>query len=121
MAGKINGGLAINNEAIAKIAGMAALEIEGVAKLGKRPVELKNVKSVLSGARNSHSGSVGVVVDNGALMFDVFIKVYDTAKVKSVAEAVQANVKDKVQSMTGNAVARVNVHIDDICVADSEE
>lgn len=114
MAKKINSGLAINNEVIAKIAGMAALEIDGVEALGRRPVELKNVKSLLSGSRNDHSSSVGVVVDNGAIMLDLFVKITDVAKLKTVAEAVQANVKDKVQSMTGNAVARVNVHIDDL-------
>lgn len=112
--------LAINNEAIAKIAAMATLEVEGVAGLGKRPVELKNIKSIMSGARHDQSNSIGIVVDNGALMFDVFVKINDTAKLKSVAENIQANVKDKVQTMTGNAVARVNVHIEDLLITEEE-
>ena len=112
--------LAINNEAIAKIAAMATLEVEGVASLGKRPIELKNVKSVMSGNRNKHSNSIGISVDNGALMFDVFVNINDAAKLKTVAENIQANVKDKVQSMTGNAVARVNVHIEDLCITEEE-
>ncbi len=110
--------LAINNEAIAKIAAMATLEVEGVAELGKRPIELKNVKSVLSGARTKHSNAIGIVIDNGAIMFDIFVKINDTAKLKDVADNVQKNVKDKVQSMTGNAVARVNVHIEDLCITE---
>ncbi len=113
--------LAINNEAIAKIAAMATLEVEGVVELGKRPMELKNVKSIMSGNRNKHSNSIGIVVDNGALMFDVFVKINDAAKLKTVAENIQANVKDKVQTMTGNAVARVNVHIEDLCITTEEE
>ena len=119
MSNNINS-LAINNEAIAKIAAMATLEVEGVSSLGKRPIELKNVKSVMSGARNKHSNSIGIVVDNGALMFDVFVKINESAKLKTVAENIQANVKDKVQSMTGNAVARVNVHIEDLCITEQE-
>ena len=107
-------GLAINNEAIIQIAGLAALEIEGVAGLSKRPIELKNLKSFMSASRTIHSKSIGLNVDNGAILLDIYINVYDTAKVKDVAEAVQVNVKDKVQSMTGNAVARVNVHVDDL-------
>lgn len=110
-------GLAINNEAIIQITGLAALEIEGVAGLSRRPIELKNLKSIMNSSRTSHSKSIGLNVDNGALLLDVYINVYDSAKVKDVAEAVQTNVKDKVQSMTGNAVARVNVHVDDITVA----
>lgn len=111
-------GLAINNEAIIQIAGLAALEIEGVSGLSKRPTELKNIKSIVKGSRTSHSKSIDLSVDNGAILLDVYINVYDTAKVKNVAEAVQANVKDKVQSMTGNAVARVNIHVDDVSVAE---
>ena len=33
-------------------------------------------------------------------------------------EEVQKNVKDKVQSMTGNAVAAVNVHVDDLVITE---
>ncbi len=113
-------GLAINNEAVVQIAGIAALEVEGVAGLARRPVELRNFKSVLSGSRNRHSKSIGFSTDNGAIMLDVFITVHDGIKVKDVAEAVQSNVKEKVQSMTGNAVASVNVHVDDLVLAEEE-
>lgn len=119
---KING-LAINNEAIIQIAGIAALEIEGVAGLAKRPVELKsfkNIKGALKLPKTSHSKSISLAVDSGALLIDVYINVLDSAKVKTVAESVQLNVKDKVQSMTGNAVARVNVHVDDLTVTAAE-
>ncbi len=109
-----NSGLAINNEAIVQIAGMAALEVEGVAGLDKRPIELKNIKSLVSGARNAHSKSIGFSTDNGAIILDVFISVYDTSKVITVAEAVQKNVKEKVQNMTGNAVAKVDVHVENL-------
>ncbi len=113
-------GLAINNEAIIQIAGIAALEIEGVAGLAKRPAQLKNFKSLLSGARTNHSKSVGFSTDSGAIILDVFITVHDNIKVKDVAEAVQVNVKEKVQNMTGNAVAVVNVHVDDLVIAEEE-
>ncbi len=114
MDNKKTSGLAINNEAVIQIAGIAALEVEGVAGLAKRPAQLRNFKSIMSGSRSSHSKSVGFSTDNGAIVLDMFITVYDNIKVKDVAEAVQNNVKDKVQSMTGTAVATVNVHVDDL-------
>lgn len=117
---KKTSGLAINNEAVIQIAGIAALEVEGVAGLAKRPAQLRNFKSIMSGSRSRHSKSVGFSTDNGAIVLDVFITVYDNIKVKDVAEAVQLNVKDKVQSMTGNAVATVNVHVDDLVIAEEE-
>ncbi len=116
MENKKTSGLAINNEAVIQIAGIAALEVEGVAGLAKRPAQLKNFKSLMSGSRTSHSKSIGFSTDNGAIILDVFVTVHDHIKVKDVAEAVQANVKDKVQSMTGNAVAIVNVHVDDLVI-----
>lgn len=116
-----NSNLAINNEAITKIAAMATLEVPGVAALGKRPVELKNIKSVLSGARHDKSNSITISVDSGAIIFDIFVKVDDSAKLKTVAEEIQSNVKDKVQTMTGNAVARVNVHIADLLITEEAE
>ncbi len=118
MENKKTSGLAINNEAVVQIAGIAALEVEGVAGLAKRPAQLKNFKSLMSGSRTSHSKSIGFSTDNGAIILDVFITVHDNIKVKDVAEAVQANVKDKVQSMTGNAVAVVNVHVDDLVITE---
>ena len=118
MENKKTSGLAINNEAVIQIAGIAALEVEGVAGLAKRPVQLRNFKSLKNASRTSHSNSVGFSTDNGAIILDIFISVRDTIKVNDVAEAVQENVKDKVQSMTGNAVAAVNVHVDDLVITE---
>lgn len=118
---KING-VAVNNEAIVKIAGIAAMEIEGVASLAKRPVELeiKSFKNLFKSPKTQHSKAIALTVDSGALILDVYINVLDNLQVKTVAENVQANVKDKVQSMTGNAVARVNVHVADVTPAIEE-
>mgnify|MGYP003292609316 FL=1 len=113
-------GLAINHEATVKIAAIATMEVEGVASLGRRPIELSNIKSFLSGNRNDHSTAIGLSVDNGALLLNVYINVRDDVKVKAVAEEVQKNVKDKVQSMTGNAVARVNVYVDDMVITEKD-
>ena len=58
----------------------------------------------------------GVKVEsvNGAIEINVFICVKQGVKVKDVAQAVQESVKDKIQTMTGTAVTRVNVNIADI-------
>ena len=51
---------------------------------------------------------------NGAIKITVYICVDKDAKIRAVAEAVQKNVKEKVQSMTGTAVTRVDVVVADI-------
>ncbi len=116
MEAKKSSGLAINSEVIVQIAGIAALEVEGVAGLARRPIQLRNWKRIMNASRNAHSKSVGLTNDNGAIAIDIFITVYDHIKVKDVAEAVQHNVKDKVQSMTGTNIASVNVTVDDLVI-----
>lgn len=113
-------GLAINNEAIVKIAGIAALEVDGVAGLGKRPKQLRNFKSLMSGTRTDHTKSVILAVEGGLISVDVFVTVNDGVMVKDVAEAVQNNIKDKIQSMTGNRVAAVNVHVEDLILEENK-
>ncbi len=103
-----NSGLAINEEVIAKMADMAALEVEGVAGMTARPIDVKEILG------RSGNKSVKVEIVNGVVDLDVYISVKQSAQVKTVAEAVQLNVKEKIQSMTGSAITRVNVHVTDI-------
>jgi uncharacterized alkaline shock family protein YloU len=57
---------------------------------------------------------------NGALEIGVYIVLKKGTKVRDIAEKIQANVKDKIQTMTNTAVTRVNVIIADI-VFDKDE
>lgn len=102
-------GLAVNTEVLEKMVELAAKEIDGVAGLVKRSVDLKS-------AVKSGNAVKGVKVEsiNGAVQISVYLCVKPNTKVYEVAEAVQSNVKDKVQTMTGAAVTKVNVIVVDI-------
>lgn len=106
---KVVGGLGINTDVLEKMVSVAALEVDGVSAMANRAMDI-------SGIVNSGSAykPVKVKVKNGAVDIDLYITVTNTAKVKKVAEAVQNNVKDKLQDMTGNAITRVNVKVVDI-------
>lgn len=110
---KVTGGLGINTDVIEKMVSLATLEVEGVASMCNKSLD---IKSVANG--NSPLKPVKVAVKNGAIDISLFISVKSGFKVKAIAEAVQANVKDKLQDMTGNAITRVNVNIADL--ADEE-
>lgn len=101
--------LSINTEVLKKMARIAATEVEGVAGIWKRNIDLK-------GAIKSKNPFAGVKVEsvNGALEIAVYIIVKKDANVKDVSEKVQENVKDKIQTMTGSAVTKVNVTVADI-------
>lgn len=102
-------GLAINNEVIASMVSVAALEVEGVAGMASRPASIKNIISKDRGSKSVRVNNIG-----GTISLDVYISVKDNVRLKDVAESVQKNVKEKVQNMIGSAVTNVNVYISDI-------
>ena len=107
--------VSVSTDVLEKMAEMAALEVEGVKGIAKRAIDLK-------GAIKSKSVVKGVKVEsvNGAIEINVYICVDSKSKMRDVAEAVQQNVKDKIQTMTGTAVTRVNVNIEDLDFVEEE-
>ena len=107
--------LSINTEVLRKMAEMATLEIEGVVSIAKKNYDLKD-------AVKAKSPMQGIKIErvNGALEIGVYIVLKKGTKVRDIAEKIQANVKDKIQTMTNTAVTRVNVIIADI-VFDKDE
>ena len=108
--------LSVNTEVIEKMAEIAAKEVEGVAGLSKKSIDLKGIVKT----KNAFKG-VKVENINGAIEITVYICVKQNAKAKEVAEKVQNNIKDKIQTMTGNAVTQVNVNIADIEIIEEEQ
>lgn len=109
-------GLSINLDVIESMAAMAALEVPGVVAMAPRAFDIQKAisgKSVLKPVRTE--------IKNGAVVISLYVKVDKNHNVKEVAEAVQESVKDKVQSMTSNAVTKVNVFIADIEFEAEEE
>jgi len=101
--------LSVSTEVLEKMAEIAAKEIDGVKGIAKRAIDLKGAiksKSVIKGVKAEEV--------NGAIEINVYICVDSKSKVREVAEAVQQNVKDKIQTMTATAVTRVNVNVEDI-------
>jgi len=106
---KIKTELSINTEVLEKMAEIAAKEVEGVTGLAKKAIDLK-------GAVKSKSAFKGIKIEavNGAVKINAYICVDKDAHVKEVAEKVQQNIKDKVQTMAGTAVTQVNVIVADV-------
>lgn len=107
--------LSVSTEVLERMAEIAAKEVEDVAGLAKKNIDLKGIVKT----KNAFKG-VKVENINGAIEISVFICVKQNAKVKEVAEKVQANIKDKIQTMTGNAVTQVNVEVADIDFSEQE-
>lgn len=108
--------LSVNTQVLEKMAEIAAKEIDGVTAIVKKAVDIK-------GAVKTKSALKGVVAENvnGAIKITVYVAVKRDANVRTVCEAVQANVKEKIQTMTGSAVTSINVVAADIAFDKAEE
>lgn len=101
--------LSVSTEVLEKMAELAAKEVDGVIGLSKKSVDIRD-------AVKTGSALKGVKVENinGAIAINIYICVKNDAHIREVAEAVQRNVKDKLQTMTGTAVTKVNVTVADV-------
>lgn len=101
--------LSINTDVLEKMTEMAAKEVEGVIGLSKKALDIKGAVKNKNAFKAVKAESV-----NGAIRLNVYICVSKDARITEVAEKVQQNVKDKVQTMTGVAVTQVNVNVADV-------
>lgn len=109
-------GLSINLDVIESMAAMAALEVNGVCSMAAKKVD---IKKALSG--KSVFKPVSAEIKNGAVVIELHVCISKNVNAKQVAEAVQVGVKDKVQSMTNNAVTKVNVFVAAIDLTENTE
>ena len=96
----------VSEEVINKIAYTATLETEGVTAVTVKKV---NAKELIK-TKKMPKGISYQTTEEG-LVFDVSVTVTYGTKIQEVAAAIQSNVIDNVQTMTGLDVCRVNVSV----------
>ena len=99
------GSLQISQDVIAKIARLAALEVDGVAEVSSGSTQ--SMRGLLS--KTSLQKDVSVSIKDGVAAVTVHVIPYYGSKVMPVCKKVQENVKQTIQIMTGITVTRVNV------------
>ena len=102
------GSLQISTEVLGKIARCAALEVAGVAEVSCGSQNRK-VKDFLE--RPNVQSPVTVEMRDGTAEITLHLVVAFGARIPSVAEKVQENVKTAVQNMTNVTVSRVDLVI----------
>ena len=106
------GEVQIADEVVAIISSLAALEVEGVAKMsGNIPNELVSKLGM-----NKLSKGVKVEVSPESVNIDLALEMKYGYSIPKVSEQVQEKVKSAIESMTGLLVERVNVRIVGVAV-----
>jgi uncharacterized alkaline shock family protein YloU len=104
------GTIEIAPEVIEVIAGLATVEIDGVAGMSGG---LSSGIAELLGRKNLSKG-VKVEVGQREAAVDVSIIVQYGRKIPEISAEIQRNVKRSIETMTGLHVVEVNVHIHDV-------
>lgn len=107
----------IADEVVAIIAGIAATEVPGVAGMAGGIV---GGISERLGLKNLQKG-VKVEVGNREAALDLFVVVQYGSRIPEVAQKVQEEVRQAVESMTGLEVVEVNVHVQGVAFEQDRE
>lgn len=107
---RIEGQFKVSKDVIFTITKNAVLDIDGVCSIAS--AKKKMLKNLFLSQTDSESININFVNDTVEISICLFVK--PGVRVKSVAEQVQNQVKNEVQSMTGITVSKVNVTISDI-------
>lgn len=108
----------ISDEVVGVIAGLAATDVKGIVGMSANLVG--GITQILSGKKNLSKG-VKVNVGENSASIDLFVVVEYGVKILDVATQVQESVKKAVESMTGLIVSSVDVHVQNVFIAKTEE
>jgi len=107
------GKILINNEVVARIAGMAALDCYGIVGMAA-----KNIKDGLVQLLKMESLTKGIhlKITNSSIVLDLHIIVEYGTNIAAIAESIVSTVKYRVEENIGLPVAEVNIFVEDIRV-----
>ncbi|MEE3852790.1 Asp23/Gls24 family envelope stress response protein [Gordonia sp. LSe1-13] len=116
------GKTSISDIVVAKIAGIATREIDGVQDVGGAAERVVGrVREVLPGTTTSTTQGITVEVGERQAAVDVSIVADYGVAIHQLAAAIRRNVVTAIEQMTGLEVTEVNVTVHDIHFGDEDE
>ncbi len=111
-----SGDVLIADEVVAIIAGLAATEVEGVAKMSgnitKELVAKLGIKNLSKGVK--------VLVNPPEVSVILTLVLKYGCNIPEVSKTVQTKVKSAIETMTGLTVTEVNIRISGVAISDEE-
>lgn len=119
-----NGKTSIADSVVAKVAGLAAREVDGVHEMGKsssRAFGAIKDRLPMGGSGPSPGQGVKVEVGERQAAVDLDLVLEYGVSIPEVSQAVRDNVIQRVESMTGLEVVEVNIAVDDVYIGGEEQ
>lgn len=115
LAAVVKGRIEVADEVVEKVAGLAAMEVEGVADLGGDFARaMESVRERIGIGQKRGDQGVKAKISGREVAIDVTIMIEYGHVVMDVARRVQHNVAVQTNRMLGLAVVEVNVTVDDV-------
>ena len=117
-----HGKTSIADTVVAKIAGIAAREIDGVHDLGGAASRMVGrVREVIPGTTQNVTQGVSVEVGEKQAAVDLGLVAEYGVAIHQLAQAVRENVIGAISGMTGLEVTEVNIMVHDVHFADEDD
>jgi len=119
-----DGKISVADGVVTKIAGLAAREVSGVHSMGAGASRaLGALKQRIPGSSGQPSPTQGVSVEVGETQaaIDLDIVIEYGVSIADLGRAIQRNVKQSVERMTGLQVTEVNVAVDDVYLGQTDD
>ena len=111
------GVIKIADDVIATIAGLAAMEVEGVAGMAGG---VTSGITEMPGKKNMTKG-VKLDVNDKDVAIDLYLVVHFGVKIPALAHDIQNKVKQAIETMTGLKIREVNVHVQGVTFGTKEK
>ena len=106
---EVGGQTEINDEVIGAIAGVAALEIEGVSSLGTSSIRRSIAERV--GSRETRARGVGVEAGRREAILDIDLQIVYGFSIPETVVKVRQNVARRVLEMCGLVAKEININV----------
>ena len=103
-----NGTVTFATDVVAKMANLAATEVEGVASM---TTGNSTIADIFTRRTQNFTKGVKIAIENNRVLVDVSIVVEYGNPVPDVAKGIQENVKKAIETMSGLDVQSVDVHV----------
>jgi uncharacterized alkaline shock family protein YloU len=116
------GNTSISDSVVAKIAGIAAQEVEGI-RMGSGASQTASnlLGSITGGSGGSQTQGVSVEVGQEEAALDLTLTAEYGKSIPQLAEAVRRNISNRIESLVGLRVTEVNITVQNIFFPQQEE
>jgi uncharacterized alkaline shock family protein YloU len=115
------GATTISDAVVSKVAGIAALEVEGIEMGGATSRTVGGFLDSWTGSGGRQARGVSVEVGEQEAAIELSMAVEYPKSIPQISEAVRNNVINRVENLVGLNVVEVNITVNDILLPEEEQ